>query len=219
MIYINWRYTKGSTFLAFDLYLNATISLFGLFEYFQFKRYRSVLLLITVFLGISQVYRLVGGGDINSILIAWVPPVIVLASFLYGIRYALIFIGLYLLMPLLVFIFNRYDLLPEFLQFAQPPKQSVFASLVGAMLMCFGFSFVFESFRKKIDLAIQRQSKQETEKRFFATLSHEVNNPITIAILALNRDAKEEVDPIRDRIMENLVELSKRSYYYDQLDE
>ncbi len=82
LIFINLKYTRGPSFLAVDLYMILAISVYGLFEYFKYKKFRSVLLLITVFLGVSQLVRLIGVGDFNSIMIAWVPPTIVLASFL-----------------------------------------------------------------------------------------------------------------------------------------
>lgn len=216
--YVNWKYTKGPILLALDLYLIMAISFFGIFEYFKYKRYRSVLLLITVFLGLSQINRLIGVGEFNSILIAWVPPTIVLASFLYGIRYAIMFLGLYMLLPIIIYLLTHYSLVPEFMKFVQPPKQSVFFSLVGAMVLSFGYSFVFEGYRKLIQVAIKKQSQVETEERFFATLSHEVNNPITIAILALNQDSLDDDDPSKNRILANLMELSKRSQQYDGRD-
>ncbi len=219
LIFINWKYTRGPSFLAADLYMILAISVYGLFEYFKYKKFRSVLLLITVFLGVSQLVRLIGVGDFNSIMIAWVPPTIVLASFLYGIRYAIMFLVLYVFLPPIIWAMTHFSLVPEFMNFSQPPKLSVLFSLTGAMLLSFGYSYVFEGYRKLIQVAIKKKSQQETEERFFATLSHEVNNPITIAILAMNRDTLDDEDPIKNQIMDNLMELSKRSRYYEKLDQ
>ena len=95
------------------------------------------------------------------------------------------------------------------------PAISIFA----AIFLAANFAFMFDFYRKSVGERLEALSFAETDKKFFATISHEINNPITIAILALGRNYTEGEDEKTDRVLRNLKLLAKHSAEYENSSE
>lgn len=198
-----------------DQYLYMALSSLGLIEYVFFRKLRMLKIIAIVYLGGTQVYRFIAQGEISSISFAWIPPVILLASFIYSVRLALGFILLYASIPVLLLLGITGEKLPNIFNVGSFTPDKIFLSLIGAIFTSLAFTYVFEVYRRRIQVALKESSHVQTEEKFFATLGHEVNNPITIAILALNRNYSQGEDSKRDRILENLSQLALRSKEFD----
>lgn len=209
-------FVEANNFIRnFDQYLYMLLSAIGLFEYLIFKKLRMLKFIAVIYLGGTQVYRLISMGEISSISFAWIPPTLLLVSFIYSVRMAVFFVFLYTGLPILVVLGNAGEKLPDIFMLGGFSGEKIYISLLGAIALSLCFTYVFEVYRKKIQLALKESSHLETEERFFATLGHEVNNPISIAILALNRNYVEGSEPKRDLILKNLIQLAGRSKEFE----
>ena len=198
-----------------DQYLYMFLSILGLLEYLIFRELRMLKFIVFVYLGGSQIYRILSQSEISTISMAWIPPSLLLISFVYSLRFAISFIILYSTVPILIFLGMSAKSLPNLFILEPYSSSKIFVSLLGALSASLCFTYVFELYRRRIQLALKKNSRSETEEKFFATLSHEINNPINIATLALNRNYQNAEDPRRDRILENLNQLAQRSKEFE----
>ncbi|MEE6251212.1 MAG: hypothetical protein VX583_12490 [Bdellovibrionota bacterium] len=87
-----------------DQYLYMFLSILGLLEYLIFRELRMLKIIVFVYLGGSQIYRILSQSEISTISMAWSPPSILLISFFYSLRFAISFIVLYSTVPILIFL-------------------------------------------------------------------------------------------------------------------